>query len=57
MGQMIVKFIVPGETENIEVPKGVAHFLEHKLFEQENGTNSLDTLNSIRSKCKCIYNK
>ena len=41
------KFIVPGETEAIEVPKGVAHFLEHKMFEQENGKNSLDVLTSI----------
>ena len=41
------KFIVPGESEPIEVPKGVAHFLEHKLFEQENGVNSLDRLTSI----------
>ena len=38
------KFIVPGENEITEVPKGVAHFLEHKLFEQENGVNSLDKL-------------
>ena len=41
------KFIVPGENEPIEVPKGVAHFLEHKMFEQENGVNSLDKLTSI----------
>ena len=41
------KFIVPGESEPIEVPKGVAHFLEHKMFEQENGKNSLDVLTSI----------
>ncbi len=40
-------FVVPGEEEPIEVPKGVAHFLEHKMFEQENGTNSLDTLTSL----------
>lgn len=40
-------FIVPGETEPIEVPKGVAHFLEHKMFEQENGNNSLDVLTSL----------
>lgn len=40
-------FIVPGEEKPTEVPKGVAHFLEHKLFEQENGTNSLDTLTSL----------
>ena len=41
------KFIVPGENEETEVPNGVAHFLEHKLFEQENGTNSLDTLTAL----------
>ena len=41
------KFVVPGEAEPIEVPKGVAHFLEHKMFEQENGVNSLDALTSI----------
>ena len=40
-------FVVPGENEATTVPNGVAHFLEHKLFEQENGTNSLDTLTSI----------
>ena len=41
------KFIVPGEKEITEVPKGVAHFLEHKMFEQESGTNSLDTLTAL----------
>ena len=40
-------FIAPGETEPTEIPKGVAHFLEHKMFEQENGTNSLDVLTSL----------
>ena len=41
------KFIVPGEEQVTEVPKGVAHFLEHKMFEQENGRNSLDVLSSL----------
>lgn len=41
------KFIVPGEQEVTEVPKGVAHFLEHKMFEQENGKNSLDVLTDL----------
>ncbi len=40
-------FIVPGEEKETAVPNGVAHFLEHKLFEQENGTNSLDTLTAL----------
>ena len=40
-------FIVPGENTKTEVPNGIAHFLEHKLFEQENGTNSLDILTAL----------
>lgn len=40
-------FVVPGEKETTTVPNGVAHFLEHKLFEQENGTNSLDVLTAL----------
>ena len=41
------KFYVPGEEQVTEVPKGVAHFLEHKMFEQENGVNSLDALTAL----------
>ena len=41
------EFIVPGEKEITKVPDGVAHFLEHKLFEQESGRNSLDVLTEI----------
>lgn len=40
-------FVVPGEEEVTTVPNGVAHFLEHKMFEQENGTNSLDVLTAL----------
>ncbi len=40
-------FVVPGEKEETKVPEGVAHFLEHKMFEQENGTNSLDVLTAL----------
>lgn len=41
------EFVVPGEENVTKVPNGVAHFLEHKLFEQENGTNSLDVLTAL----------
>ena len=41
------EFIVPGEEEKTTAPNGVAHFLEHKMFEQENGTNSLDVLTAL----------
>lgn len=30
------------ETESFTVPDGVAHFLEHKLFEQPDGSNAFD---------------
>ena len=40
-------FIVPGTNEEVTVPDGVAHYLEHKLFEQENGKNSLDVLMAL----------
>ena len=46
-GSMDNKFVVPGEDKETEVPDGVAHFLEHKMFEQPNGTNSLDTLMAL----------
>ena len=40
-------FINPKTNEEIKIPDGVAHFLEHKMFEQRNGTNSLDTLSAL----------
>lgn len=46
-GSIDNKFIAPNETEETSIPDGVAHFLEHKMFEQKNGTNSLDTLTAL----------
>ena len=46
-GSMDNKFISQGESEETYIPDGVAHFLEHKMFEQSNGTNSLDTLTAL----------
>jgi len=31
-------FIIPGEKQPTRVPDGIAHFLEHKLFEQKDGS-------------------
>lgn len=41
-GGMDSVFIRPGETTPTRVPDGIAHFLEHKLFEEPDGTNVLD---------------
>lgn len=46
-GSIDNKFILPETGEEVTVPDGVAHFLEHKMFEQPNGTNSLDTMMSL----------
>ncbi len=35
-------FQVPGEDGLTTVPDGIAHYLEHKLFEQEDGGNAFD---------------
>lgn len=37
------EFIVPGETGTTVVPDGIAHFLEHKMFEQPDGSNAFDS--------------
>ena len=36
-GSINSRFVVEGEGQEVEVPDGVAHFLEHKLFEDEEG--------------------
>lgn len=36
-GSIDSEFVVPGDNEVTKVPDGIAHFLEHKLFEQEDG--------------------
>ncbi len=37
-GSINNEFIVPGESDVTRVPDGIAHFLEHKLFEQKDGS-------------------
>ncbi len=46
-GSIDNKFIIPGKEQATELPDGVAHFLEHKMFEQKSGVNSLDTLTAL----------
>lgn len=42
-GSVDTVFKVPGEQNMTEVPDGIAHYLEHKLFEEENGGNAFDS--------------
>ena len=46
-GSIDNRFIMPKTKEEVFIPDGVAHFLEHKMFEQPDGTNSLDTLMAL----------
>ncbi len=39
-GSIDNKFRVDGDKEFVEVPNGIAHFLEHKLFDNENGPDT-----------------
>lgn len=41
-GGLDVEFIPQGEDKMIKAPSGIAHFLEHKLFEQKDGTSVHD---------------
>lgn len=38
-GGMDSAFVVPGQSQPTEVPDGIAHFLEHKLFEEPDGVD------------------
>ena len=46
-GSVDNKFFLGDDGELITVPDGIAHYCEHKLFEQKDGTNSLDTLTAL----------
>ena len=42
IGSIDNTFIPNGENEVITVPDGIAHFLEHKMFEMSDGSNAFD---------------
>ncbi len=49
-GSIDSEFIVPGESEPLRVPDGIAHFLEHKLFEEKDG-NVFDDFAKLGANC------
>lgn len=46
-GSIDNRFITTDAKEEVIIPDGVAHFLEHKMFEQKDGTDSLYTLMAL----------
>ncbi|MBR4723184.1 MAG: insulinase family protein, partial [Clostridia bacterium] len=41
-GSVDSEFVVPGEEKITKVPDGIAHYLEHKMFDQPDGSNVFD---------------
>ena len=52
-GSIDTVFRKPGEEKYTEIPEGIAHFLEHKLFESEelDAFQALDTLIDYVDRC------
>ena len=36
------EFVIPGDSAPTKVPDGIAHYLEHKMFDQPDGSNVFD---------------
>ena len=50
-GSLINEFIPIGENKFAKVPDGVAHFLEHKVFEQEDGIETFSFFSERGADC------
>jgi predicted Zn-dependent peptidase len=50
-GSCDLEFQAPGEPAARAVPAGIAHFLEHKLFEEEGGGNAFDRFSKNGAYC------
>ena len=55
-GALIDDFIPINEKEYHKFPKGVAHFLEHKMFEQESGPSVMEKFSSLLGTCNAFTN-
>ena len=55
-GALIDDFIPINEKEYHKFPKGVAHFLEHKMFEQEKGPSVMEKFGSLLGTCNAFTN-
>lgn len=46
-GSVDTRFKLAGDAEFVTVPDGVAHFLEHKMFENEDGIDSFEKFSAL----------
>ncbi len=54
-GSIDQEFIIPGTDHRLRVPDGIAHFLEHKLFEEEYG-NAFDRFSQLGASANAYTN-
>ncbi len=55
-GSNDLEFIPKGENERIKVNEGIAHFLEHKMFEQPDGKNAFDLFSKYGANANAFTN-
>lgn len=53
-GSLDREFIVPGDNQKTAVPDGIAHFLEHKMFEEPDGSNAFDRFAQTGASCNAF---
>ncbi len=46
-GSVDSEFVVPGDSDVTVVPDGIAHYLEHKMFDQPDGSNVFDKFSKL----------
>lgn len=55
-GSNELEFIPIGEKEKFRVNEGIAHFLEHKMFEQPDGGNAFDEFSKLGASANAFTN-
>ena len=56
-GSNVNEFVPSGKNKMIKVPDGIAHFLEHKLFEQEDGVDPFAFFSERGADCNANTSK
>lgn len=55
-GSVDSEFVVPNETDVTKVPDGIAHYLEHKMFDQPDGSNVFDKFSKFGGEANAFTN-
>lgn len=55
-GSNDLEFVPKGESDKIRVNEGIAHFLEHKMFEQPDGGNAFDLFSKYGASANAFTN-